>query len=344
MALRVGVCGLGFMGRTHLEAYAAARAAGSDVVIAAVADRNADKRRGRLEAGGNIETGGDDAPLFDPDAVAAFADPFELVRTADVDLVSICTHTPSHVDLAIEAVRRGKHVLVEKPVALTAAEVERLVAARDASDGRFVVPGMCIRYWPGWRELRDLVEAPELGRLRSLSVRRLSPAPDWGARHYADPSSTGGALFDLHVHDVDLVHWLLGPPDRVDAVGTRDHVFATFGYASGFAAGAAVTVEGGWDLPAAHPFHMGYLAVFEAGTVSFDSGAADPFVTVRVGDAEPTVNALEPGTGYEHEIRALVRGIERGTLDAHQASALDDAVAVTRTLEREAVALSGPRP
>jgi len=340
MTIRVGVCGLGFMGRTHLEAYAAARADGIDAVVAAVADRNEHKRRGELDAGGNIETGGADEALFDPDAVEAFADPFELVREAQVDLVSICTHTPSHVDLAVAAIERGLHVLVEKPVALASAEVERLVAARDRGAGGFVVPGMCIRFWPGWRELKELVDAPRLGDLRSLAIRRLSPAPGWGARHYGDASSTGGALFDLHVHDADLVHWLFGEPDRVDAVGTRDHVFATYGYDAGFARHAAIQVEGGWDLPAGFPFHMGYLAVFEGGTLAFDSGAEQPLTRTTAVDEAPVPIAIEDGTGYEHEVRALLRGIEAGALVPAQATALDDAVGVTRTLEREAAALS----
>jgi predicted dehydrogenase len=341
MTVRVGVCGLGFMGRTHLLAYAAARAAGFEVEVTAVADRNAHKRRGELEVGGNIETGGADGPLFDPDTVAGFEDPFELVRRADVDLVSICTHTPSHVDLAIAALENGKHVLVEKPVALASADVERLVAARDRSD-RFAVPGMCIRHWPGWRELKQRIVSGDLGALRSLAVRRLSPAPGWGARHYADATSTGGALFDLHVHDADFVHWCLGAPARVRAAGTRDHVFATYAFDAGPGAGAAVSAEGGWDLPGAFPFHMGYLAVFEGGTLGFDSAAGErAFCEVRAGDEAPRVLPLESGTGYEHEVRALLRGIAAGALEPSQRTALDDAVAVTRTLEAEARCLDG---
>lgn len=343
MTIRIGVCGLGFMGRTHLEAYAAARRFGVDAAIAAVADRNEHKRRGELETGGNIETGGAHEALFDADAVQAYADPFELVREAAVDLVSICTHTPSHVDLAVAAVERGVHVLVEKPVALRSSEVERLLAARERGNGSFVVPGMCIRFWPGWRELKATLEDGSLGALRSLAVRRLSPAPGWGARHYGDAASTGGALFDLHVHDVDFVHWLLGAPERVDAVGSIDHVFATYGFETGPAAGAAVTAEGGWDLPAAFPFHMGYLAVFEGGTLAFDSNAATPFTRTTPGAEEPEVLELEAGTGYEHEVRALLAGIASGALHPAQRGALDDALRVTRTLEREAAALSARR-
>jgi predicted dehydrogenase len=340
MVLRVGVCGLGFMGRTHLSAYANARAAGRDVVVTAVADRNANKRRGELEAGGNIATGGAGERLFDPDAVEAYADPFALVRSPAVDLVSICTHTPTHVELALAALACGKHVLVEKPVALASRDVERLVEARDAA-GREVVPGMCIRAWPGWRELKPTIASGRLGALRSLALRRLSPAPGWGSGFYGDPAKTGGALFDLHVHDVDFAHWCLGPARAVTSVGTRDHVFTTY-HRDGPAA-PAVVAEGGWDLPAQFPFHMGYTAVFERGTLVFDSGRAEPLVETPQGEA-PRALALAPGTGYEHEILALVDGLARGRLDPAQAGALEDAVVVMRTVEAEARSLAEGRP
>ena len=337
MTLRVGVCGLGFMGRTHLAAYAAARACGRDVVVTAVADRNANKRRGELEAGGNIATGGAGERLFDPEAIEAYADPFALVRSTAVDLVSICTHTPTHVDLALAALTCGKHVLVEKPVALSSSEVERLVRARDAA-GREVVPGMCMRWWPGWRELRADIHTRRLGELRSLALKRLSPRPSWGSGFYADSSRTGGALFDLHVHDVDFVQWLLGAPDRVAAVGTREHVFASYGFDA--RPTLAVVAEGGWDLPEKFPFHMGYAAVFERGTLVFDGGRAEPLVETPQG-GEPFVRAVAAGTGYEHEIVALVDGLAAGRLDDSQASALDESVAVMRTIEREAACLGG---
>ncbi|MEZ5978608.1 MAG: Gfo/Idh/MocA family oxidoreductase [Planctomycetota bacterium] len=340
MTLRVGVCGLGFMGRTHLEGYRAARLAGAAVRVAAVADRNESKRRGDLGSGGNIDTGGASEMLFDPDEVEAFADPYELVRRADVDLVSICTHTPTHVDLAVAALENGKHVFVEKPVALSVAEVERLVAARDAS-GKECFPNMCMRHWPGWDDLRERIEKAELGELRSLALKRLSPAPGWGAAFYGDTAKTGGALFDLHVHDVDLVHWILGAPSTVTSVGTREHVFTQYRFEG--RPELAVTAEGGWDLPADFPFHMGYQAVFERGAVVFDSNAANPLVETRRGEA-PRVLPMRLGTGYEHEIRHLVQSLAKARTDPRLDGSLDDAVAVTRTLEAEARSLASGRP
>ncbi|HEX7025312.1 MAG TPA: Gfo/Idh/MocA family oxidoreductase, partial [Gemmatimonadales bacterium] len=106
--LGVGVIGFGFMGRTHARAWLAAGAQGLSVELRAV-------------------TG---APGTDPPAGAALCpSAVELLARDDVDAVSICTYTDTHVELALAALRMGKHVLVEKPVALRHEDVARLAAA-----------------------------------------------------------------------------------------------------------------------------------------------------------------------------------------------------------------------
>src|SRR5690606_16538529 len=102
--IRVGVIGLGFMGQTHLRAYAAANLSGRACEVVAVCDRRPERLAGRAGAAGNIATGAD-RPAFDPARVRAFSDPIELIERAEVDLVSICTHTDTHADLAVAALQ-----------------------------------------------------------------------------------------------------------------------------------------------------------------------------------------------------------------------------------------------
>ena len=138
----VGIVGLGFMGRTHIGAYAEAARRGHTNRLVAVCDASEERRAGRAGGAGNLESGETEELMFDPGSVAATADPAELFANPEVELVSICTPTDSHVDLALAALEAGKHVLVEKPVALTSAEVARLAdAARDLGAGLLMTLG-----------------------------------------------------------------------------------------------------------------------------------------------------------------------------------------------------------
>ncbi len=324
-SIGVGVIGFGFMGRTHIRAYAAANAAGHPNRLVAVCDRNAERLRGDGFAKGNIEED-DGGPLFDADATQLTDDPAELFASDAVELVSICTHTDTHVDLALRALESGKHVLVEKPVALHAADIDRLAAAARASE-RVCMPAMCMRFWPGWTELKHAVDAGEYGRVRSAVFRRLGSHPAWSPEFYLDSSKSGGALFDLHVHDADLVRWLFGAPRSVTSIGTFDHVSTAYAFDDG---PAHVVAEGGWDHTPGFPFHMGYTVVFERATLEFALGREHPLVLARDGNVEPLV--LADGTGYDGEVRhvlALCRG------EGEPRATIDESAGLARMLDAE---------
>jgi predicted dehydrogenase len=158
----VGVIGLGFMGRAHVGCYAAAARAGLPCKLVAVCDADEAKLTGDGPVSGNLETGAKAERLFDPREVRAYRRAEELLADPHVGLVSICTHTDYHVDLASRRCNAGKHVLVEKPVALRSADVRRLAdAARSAKT--LCMPAMCIRFWPGWDWLHARVKDGALG-------------------------------------------------------------------------------------------------------------------------------------------------------------------------------------
>src|ERR1051326_3793662 len=130
----VGVIGLGVMGRTHIGGDSAAAGAGLPCGLVAVGDPDPARLSGRVEAKGNMAAvSGDGDRVFDPSRVRGYTGAAELLADPGVHLVSICTYTDTHADLAIAALKAGKHVLVEKPVAVRAADVRRVAeAARGA--------------------------------------------------------------------------------------------------------------------------------------------------------------------------------------------------------------------
>ncbi len=337
MTLGVGVIGLGFMGATHIRAYAAAARAGFSNQLVAVADPGPDRLTGRAMAAGNIDTGADER-LFDPAHVRTTTDPIDVFTDPRVELVSICAHTDAHVDLAVSALERGKHVMVEKPVAITRAGVQRVIDAVRAS-GRVCMPGMCIRFWPGWDWLRDRVRDGSLGPVRSAVFRRLGSMPTWSS-FYADESRSGGALFDLHIHDSDFVRHLFGPPDAVTSAGSRSHITTLYHYEGG---PRHVVAEGGWDLAPGFGFRMQYTVVFERATADFDIGRTPRLILSRDGKTEP-VPIDTTLTGYDLELRALIAAINKGPGRWASPVPLADAMAVTDLLHHELESIERGEP
>jgi predicted dehydrogenase len=301
--IRVGVIGFGVMGRTHLGAFR--RDARCRVVSVATKDLPA------IEAAGNIE-GQSDAALDDD--VTVHHDAADLIADRSIDAVSICVPTPLHVELTLAALVAGKHVLVEKPLARTAAECAPVLEVASRSPRLVCMPAMCIRFWPGWTWLRDTIGAGTYGAVQSAVFTRIGGIPRWNEAFYLDPALSGGAILDLHIHDADFILHCFGPPTRVSArgvIGPRggiDHVLATYEYPDG---PALVAAEGGWMPGDDYPFTMRYRVRFEHATAVFELGAATPLRVHRDG-AAPEAIVIPGGTGYDGEVAHFLDCIEHG--------------------------------
>jgi len=328
----VGVIGFGYMGRTHLAAYRAAAAAGHPNRPVALCDRDLARIGGRSLAAGNLEQEALPPAAFE--GLRAYAAPEALLTDDSVELVSLCTPTDTHVELALAALAAGKHVLVEKPVALRSRDVLLLVAAAKKAR-RLCMPAMCMRFWPGWSWLREALRSREHGRVKSAVFRRLGSPPSWSPGFYDDAAKSGGALFDLHVHDADFVRWCFGAPESVVSTGSLDHVTTFYRYPRG---PEHVVAEGGWNHSAGFPFFMGYTVVFERATAEFALGRAPVLTLSREGRSE--LVALAAGTGYDLEIRhalAVLAGSEKPR------ATLAEAVGLLQMLEAERKSLETGR-
>ncbi len=133
--------------------------------------------------------------------------------------MDICTPTPLHPTQAIAALKAGKHVLCEKPLARTSAEAREILQAAETAPG-FLMPAMCMRFWPGWSWLKQMVTQESYGKVLAARFRRESEMPAWSRQGtYSGGNDPGGALFDLHIHDTDFVNHLFGRPASVFSSG-----------------------------------------------------------------------------------------------------------------------------
>jgi predicted dehydrogenase len=308
MTVKVGIIGMGFMGRMHLSAYQKL----SDAEVIAFADIDRDRREGRGAGAGNL---GETAFASDVKSFKRIYDcGFDLLADPEIDLVDICVPTCDHKDLFVAAVKAKKHVLSEKPMAVKPAHIRAMVAAGKKAKGAVMI-AHCIRFWPAYVLLKDYIQTRKLGKCRSVILRRQGSKGLWSP-WYLQAAISGGAVFDLHVHDTDYVNFLFGKPKAVSSVGAIggttdhgiDHVVTNYYYPKNKV--EAVTAIGAWHQHTTWPFYMGYTAVFEKGTLDFDIQRAQPVMLYTDDSAdEVQVGATD---GWFEEIKYMVECVVHG--------------------------------
>ena len=321
--MKIGIIGLGMMGRTHYEAYKEISAQ-----VVAVADQDPKRAAGDLSgtAGNVLKEGVTKLPM---DRIKGTTSASELIAMKDVEIVDICLPTTQHVDIAIEAIKAGKHVLCEKPLARTSADAEKIAAAARNGKGMFM-PAMCMRFWPQWVWLKKAVAEKRYGRILAATFRRVSQMPPgW----YRDGKMSGGAALDLHIHDTDFVQHLFAMPRAVSSrgysrtSGEMDHIATQFIYDDI----PLVTAEGGWCLADGYGFTMQCTLNFENATADYDLAREQPLRLMQGGKTE----AIDcgPGFGYAAELRYFLNCIKSG--EKPSVVTADDAVRSLKIVEAE---------
>ena len=303
MAVKVGIIGLGMMGRTHYEAYANI----GEAQVVAVSDADPKRASGDLAGtAGNVLSGG--ISRLPMDRIKGTTDYRELLAMSDVDVVDVCVPTTQHLEVATAALKAGKHVVCEKPLARTLAEGEQIAAAAKAAKG-FFMPAMVMRFWPQWVWLQKAVVSGTYVKVRSATFRRVASMP---AGWYGNGAISGGAALDLHVHDVDFVYHLFGKPNALLArgysktSGELDHVTSQFFYDDV----PHVYAEGSWCMADGFGFKMQYTVNFENATADFDLAREQPLLLSKGGKTEPV--DCGPGAGYEPELRYFINCVRAG--------------------------------
>ncbi len=332
----VGVIGLGMMGGVHLGVYAAR----DDANVVAVADSDPKRLSGQSQATGNIE--GMEQGGIDFSTVKQYSEGLELISDPDVEAVDVCVPTPLHASLGRAAIEAGKHLLVEKPLARTSAEARELASLAKQSE-KIAMPAMCMRFWPGWTWLKEAVDEGRYGRPLAATFRRLAPHP--GGAFYNSGQQCGGAILDLHIHDLDFIQHCFGTPTSVRSHGYSkitnaiDHAVTFCNYKGDQSRPPLVMAEGGWAMAGGMSFQMQYTVNFERATAVFDVNA-DPQLTLYETGQKPRPIELPPGMGYQYMIQTFLQCVAEGrppgvvTMD-EAARSVELVEAAVRSIERD---------
>jgi len=263
--MRLAVIGLGFMGSTHLKALKNI----PEAQLAAVVSSDDKKLSGDLSGiQGNL---GGPGEKMDFSKVKKYRTVAEALADREIEAVDICLPTDQHSPVALAALRAGKHVLVEKPMALDGAAADEMLAEARKS-GRLLMTGQVLRFISPYSKTAGLVKTGTLGPIRAALFRRRCAAPGW-SRWLGNAAQSGGGVFDLLIHDVDYCLHLLGKPTAVSARGYEDlprgidSIVSEFHYP----AIGSVAIMGGWHHPKAYPFSMEFTISGDAGTVDYSS-------------------------------------------------------------------------
>jgi predicted dehydrogenase len=314
--VRVGIVGIGFMGMIHYLAYR--KAAGGQVV--ALCSRDPRKLAGDWTSiQGNF---GPRGTQMDLSAHSRYAEVDALLADPKVDLVDLCVPNDEHAKLAIRALEAGKHVLVEKPIALDAADADAMVAAARQSGKRLMVAHV-LPFFPEFAFAREAVSSGRYGALRAAHFMRVIAKPDWSSG-IADVAKSGGPAIDLHIHDTHFVGLVCGVPRAVHSRGIVEEGAVTYLATQYLYDDPNLTVSAvsGALSQNGRPFTHGFEVYLERATLTFEfanlagAGHLTRPLSVILPDGKvenPQLGSTDPIDSFALELTEALKAAGQGT-------------------------------
>jgi predicted dehydrogenase len=314
--LRIGLVGVGFMGWIHYLSYKKTKG----VKLAAVCTRDERKLGGDWTGiKGNFGPPGEKVNLS---GVTKYADLEQLLADEEIDAVDLCLPPHLHADATVQALNAGKHVFVEKPMGLTAAECDRMVRAAAKAKKQILV-GHVLPFLPEYCFALAFIQSGKFGKLLGGHFKRVISDPLW-IKDFYDPTKVGGPLVDLHVHDAHFIRLLFGMPTAVTSQGRMrgavvEYCTSQFQFAD---RELVVSSASGVINQQGRPFTHGFEIHCEKATLTFDlavlAGGALQIVPLTVVDSKGKAKQpkLPPGdpmlAAFDAEIKEVVRSLSSG--------------------------------
>lgn len=248
--------------------------------------------------------------------VPAYSDPAVVLGNADVGAVIVATPNGLHTQLVLDAAAAGKHIFCEKPMAFTVDECDRMIAAAEQCHVRLMV-GQVLWLLPFYSRIVELFDSGLLGKPVAAQVTRTGWFGDPTALYRLRKATTGGQLYDITVHEIDLLHHLCGPARSVYAVMSQsvvqnmdyeDTVQLQIRYRSGAMASI-------FESLAAPQGYTGGQIIAERGSMVYDAGRRQISYRLVGGAKEPTVETVsvqERENGYLRELRSFTEWVLHG--------------------------------
>ena len=313
--IRVGIVGIGFMGWIHYLAYQKV----DGISVGAICSRDPKKREGDWrEIQGNFGPPGEQ---IDVSEIQAFESIDELLKDDSIDVVDICLPPSMHAEATLKALKAGRHVFCEKPLALTENDCRKMVQTADRQQ-RLLMVGHVLPLFPEYNYIRELVESQKFGKPLGGHFKRVISDPTW-LKGFYDPEKIGGPLLDLHVHDAHLIRLLFGMPKEVDSVGRMrgevvEYCQSLFRFEDqdlSVAASSGVIRQQGRGFTHGFELHLEQATIqFEFAVMGKENRMIMP-VTVFTEDGismEPDLGNGDPTDAFVAEVEEVVKSVNAG--------------------------------
>lgn len=313
--IRVGIAGIGFMGMIHYLAYQKLKG----VKVAALCEKD----RARLAGDWRTIKGnfGPAGTMMDLSGLDAYEELDEMLANPKLDMIDICLPPAAHAAVAIQALRAGKHVFCEKPIALDSGDATRMVAAAKKA-GKQLMIGQVLPFFPEYAIAYQAARGGKYGKLLGGHFKRVISDPLW-LKDFYDPAKVGGPMLDLHVHDAHYLRLLFGMPRGVFTRGRMRGEVAEY-FTSQFLFDdprVVVSAESGVIQQQGRAFCAAFEMHFERATLLYDFAViggqprtATP-LTVLTKDGkvwQPAIDSSDPVDAFASELTEAVKTVSRG--------------------------------
>jgi len=313
--IRVGLAGIGFMGTIHYLTYQKLRG----VKVAALCEQDPKRLAGDWRAvKGNF---GPQGQIMDLSGIDRYADLDDMLADPNLDMIDVCLPPAWHAKVAIAALKAGKNVFCEKPIALNPADAVRMVRTAQQA-GKLLLIGHVLPFFPEYSFAYQAIQRGRYGRLLGGHFKRIISDPAWLPDFY-NPQKVGGPMLDLHVHDAHFIRLIFGMPKAVQSVGVmRGDVVERFATQFVYDPPKMVTATSGVIDQQGRPFTYAYEIYLEGATLFCEYavlGKAGDIVTpltVLLDNGKvlrPRLNSGDPLGAFEAELAEVVRAVRSGT-------------------------------
>lgn len=284
--MNIGILGAGFMGSTHLKCYLKNNYCGVRYIF----DQNLSKAKA----------------LGDEYGIAA-TDDIKLLTGSGVDAVDICLPTFLHREFVEIAARAKKHILCEKPMALSEKECNEIIDLINENQVFYMVAHV-LRFWPEYVYIKKITDLEELGKPVYATASRLQPIPAWSENNWmVNPKLSCGGIVDLQIHDLDYVAWLFGIPKSIKSVGAQsvhgawEQVITVMEHETGVKS----CIEACNLMPQGYPFTARFKIIYRDGCIEYDCNREHTVTVYRKGEP-PEYPDFKGQDGYQNEIDYFV--------------------------------------
>jgi predicted dehydrogenase len=314
--IKVGITGIGFMGMIHYLSYQKLRG----VKVVAMCELDAKRLKGDWRGiQGNF---GPPGKKMDLSGIATYQNFDEMLANDKIDVVDVTLPPGLHSQTACHALKAGKHVFCEKPMALTPKECDKMVRAADKANRQLMV-GHVLPFLPEYAWAYKVVQSGKYGQLLGGHFRRVISDPAW-LTHYWDEHRIGGPMLDLHVHDAHFIRLLFGMPVSLTTSGRLRGNLAEF-WNTNFRfpdPNIVVQATSGTINQQGRPFNHGFEIHLEEATLQFEFavlGKEAKYLCVpTLLDRKGKVHQAKMPTGdpmmnaFSAELKAVAQSIKTG--------------------------------